>query len=163
MRSGPPEPAESVSRERAIPGCLAVAHTGHAEQVRFILNVLWFIFGSGFVLALGYGLAALICFALIVTIPFGVAALRLASYSLWPFGRTVVSRPDAGVASGLANILWVVLAGWWLALAHITAGIALCVTIIGIPFGIANFKLVPAAFWPLGRQVVDLDDPRPAT
>jgi uncharacterized membrane protein YccF (DUF307 family) len=128
----------------------------HAEGVRLILNVLWFIFGSGFLLAIAYGIAALICFALIVTIPFGVAALRLASYSLWPFGRTVVSRPDAGVASGLANILWVVLAGWWLALVHLTAGIAQCVTIIGIPFGVANFKLVPVAFWPLGRRIVDL-------
>ena len=128
--------------------------------VRFILNVLWFIFGSGFVLALGYGLAALICFALIITIPFGVASLRLAGYALWPFGRTVVHRPSAGVASGIANILWVVLAGWWLALGHIVAGIALCVTIIGIPFGIANFKLVPVAFWPLGRQIVDTESPR---
>lgn len=134
----------------------------HAELMRFILNVLWLIFGGGIVLALGYALAALVCFALIVTIPFGVASLRLASYSLWPFGRTVVSRSDAGVASGLANLIWVVVAGWWLALAHITAGIALCVTIIGIPFGIANFKLVPAAFWPLGREVVDLDELRPS-
>lgn len=133
-----------------------VADTSHAERVRLILNVLWFVFGSGFVLAVGYGVAALICFALIVTIPFGIASLRLAVYSLWPFGRSIVSRPDAGVASGVANVLWVVLAGWWLALAHITAGIAQCVTIIGIPFGIANLKLVPAAFWPLGRQIVDL-------
>jgi uncharacterized membrane protein YccF (DUF307 family) len=130
--------------------------------VRFILNVLWFIFGSGFLLALGYGLAALICFALVVTIPFGVASLRLASYALWPFGRTLVTRPTAGVASGLANVLWVVLAGWWLALGHVLAGVAQCVTIIGIPFGIANFKLVPAAFWPLGREIVDIDQPRTA-
>jgi uncharacterized membrane protein YccF (DUF307 family) len=129
--------------------------------VRLILNILWLIFGSGVLLAIGYGLAALVCFALIVTIPFGVASLRLAGYALWPFGRTVVSRPDAGVASGIGNILWVVLAGWWLALAHVTAGIALCLTILGIPFGIANFKLVPAAFWPLGRQIVDLDAPPP--
>ncbi|MEV6349249.1 YccF domain-containing protein [Actinoplanes sp. NPDC051851] len=125
--------------------------------MRVILNVLWFIFGSGFLLAIGYGVAALICFALVVTIPFGVAAMRLAIYSLWPFGRTVVSRQDAGVASGLANVLWVVLFGWWIALGHLTAGIAQCVTIIGIPFGIANFKLVPVAFWPLGRDIVDLD------
>ncbi len=125
--------------------------------MRLILNILWFIFGSGFLLGIGYAFAALICFALIVTIPFGVAAWRLAIYSLWPFGRTVVDRRDAGLASGLANILWLVLAGWWIALAHITAGIAQCVTIIGIPFGIANFKLVPAALWPLGREIVDLD------
>ncbi|MEU4221097.1 YccF domain-containing protein [Actinoplanes sp. NPDC026623] len=126
-------------------------------MVRLILNVLWFVFGSGFLLAIGYGLAALLCFALIVTIPFGVAALRLARYSLWPFGRTVVSRPDAGVASGLANVLWVLVAGWWLALTHLVAGVAQCITIIGIPFGIANFKLVPVAFWPLGRDIVRLD------
>ena len=130
-----------------------MVHHGH---VRLILNVLWFVFGSGFLLAIGYGIAALICFALIVTIPFGVAALRLAGYALWPFGRTVVSRPGAGVPSGLANVVWVVVAGWWLALLHIAHGIAQCVTIIGIPFGIANFKLVPVAFWPLGRHIVDL-------
>ena len=125
--------------------------------MRFILNVLWFIFGSGFLLGIAYGLAALICFVLVVTIPFGVAAGRLALYSLWPFGRTVVPKPGAGVASGLANILWVVVAGWWLALTHIVTGIAQCVTIIGIPFGIANFKLVPVAFWPLGQQVIEAD------
>ncbi|MGW0436778.1 YccF domain-containing protein [Micromonospora sp. NPDC003197] len=129
-------------------------------MVRFILNLLWLIFGSGIALAIGYGIAALICFALVVTIPFGVAALRLAYYSLWPFGRTLVPKPSAGLASGLANVLWVVLAGWWLALMHIVAGIGLCVTIVGIPFGIANFKLVPAAFWPLGREVVEVDDLR---
>ena len=127
-------------------------------MIRFVLNVLWLIFGSGIVLAIGYGIAALICFILIITIPFGVAALRLANYSLWPFGRTLVTKPGAGVGSGLANIIWVLLAGWWLALAHLIAGILQCVTIIGIPFGIANFKLVPAAFWPLGREVVDSDD-----
>ena len=127
------------------------------ENVRFILNVLWFIFGSGFLLAIAYGLAALICFVLIVTIPFGIASLRLAVYSLWPFGRTVVSRPGAGVASGIGNIVWVIVAGWWLALTHLVTGIAQCLTIIGIPFGIANFKLVPVALWPLGREIVDLD------
>jgi uncharacterized membrane protein YccF (DUF307 family) len=124
--------------------------------IRLILNILWLIFGSGIVLALGYAIAGIICFILIVTIPFGVAAFRLANYSLWPFGRTLVSKPTAGVASAVANVLWVILAGWWLALSHIVAGVALCLTIIGIPFGIANFKLVPAAFWPLGREIVDL-------
>ncbi|WP_433350352.1 YccF domain-containing protein [Micromonospora sp. CA-111912] len=124
-------------------------------MIRFLLNVLWLVFGGGLVLAVGYGIAALICFVLVVTIPFGVASLRLASYSLWPFGRTLVPKPGAGAPSGLANLLWVVLAGWWLALSHVLAGVALCVTIVGIPFGIANLKLVPAAFWPLGREVVD--------
>lgn len=120
-----------------------------------MLNVLWLVFGGGIVLALGYGVAALICFALVVTIPFGVASLRLASYSLWPFGRTLVPKPGAGIAPGVANVLWVLLAGWWLALSHIVAGLALCVTVIGIPFGVANFKLVPAALWPLGQEIVE--------
>ena len=125
-------------------------------MVRFILNLLWLIFGSGIALAIGYGIAALICFVLVVTIPFGVAALRLAYYSLWPFGRTLVPKPGAGLGSGVANVLWVIVAGWWLALMHIVAGVGLCLTIVGIPFGIANFKLVPAAFWPLGREVVEM-------
>ncbi|WP_433532300.1 YccF domain-containing protein [Micromonospora sp. CA-263727] len=123
-------------------------------MIRFVLNVLWLIFGGGLVLAVGYGIAALICFVLIVTIPFGVASLRLASYSLWPFGRTLVPKPGVGVVSGIANVIWVLLAGWWLALSHIVAGVGLCLTIIGIPFGVANFKLVPAALWPLGQEVV---------
>ena len=123
--------------------------------LRLILNILWFIF-FGWTLGLAYGIAALICFLLIVTIPFGVASLRLAVYSVWPFGRTIESRPGVHIASGLANILWLILAGWWIALIHIAAGIAQCITIIGIPFGIANFKLVPAALWPLGREIVTL-------
>ncbi len=134
-----------------------VAEVRHASSMmRFVLNVLWLIFGGGIVLAFGYLVAALICFVLVITIPFGVASLRLASYSLWPFGRTLVTKPGAGIASGLANVLWVLLAGWWLALSHLIAGVSLCVTIIGIPFGIANFKLVPAAFWPLGQEVIEV-------
>jgi uncharacterized membrane protein YccF (DUF307 family) len=124
-------------------------------MIRFVLNVLWLIFGSGIALALAYTVAGLICFLLVITIPFGVAAFRLANYSLWPFGRTLVTNSD-GVASGLANVLWVVLIGWWLALAHLLTGIAQLLTIIGIPFGVANLKLVPVAFWPLGRQVVPI-------
>jgi uncharacterized membrane protein YccF (DUF307 family) len=125
-------------------------------MIRLILNILWLIFGSGIALALAYAVAGIICFLLVVTIPFGVAAFRLANYSLWPFGRTLVTDPGAGVPSGLANVLWVLLAGWWLALTHLVTGVAQCLTIIGIPFGVANFKLVPAAFWPLGRRIVAL-------
>jgi uncharacterized membrane protein YccF (DUF307 family) len=123
--------------------------------IRLILNVLWLIFGGGLVLGAAYGIAALICFVLVITIPFGVASLRLAVYSLWPFGRTLVTKPSAGLASGAANVVWLIVAGWWLALTHVITGVALCITIIGIPFGVANFKLVPAALWPLGREVVD--------
>ncbi|GIJ43986.1 hypothetical protein Val02_08720 [Virgisporangium aliadipatigenens] len=131
-------------------------------MIRFLLNVLWFFFGSGFVLFLGYGFAALVCVCLVVTIPFAVASWRLAVYSLWPFGRTIVDKPSAGVATGAANVLWLIVAGWWIALLHLVAGIAQCLTVIGIPFGVANVKLTLVALWPLGREVVDVDDlPRP--
>ena len=121
--------------------------------MRLVLNVIWFVL-AGFWLALGYTLAAIICFILIVTIPFGIAALRIAAYALWPFGRTVVRRADAGAGSTIGNVLWVLLFGWWLALEHLLTGIALCVTIIGIPLGLANFKLIPISFAPLGREII---------
>jgi uncharacterized membrane protein YccF (DUF307 family) len=125
--------------------------------MRFVLNVLWLIFG-GFLLALGYALAGVLCFILIVTIPFGIASFRMANYALWPFGRKLVPRADAGVASVIGNVLWFIVAGWWLAILHISTAIAQFVTIIGIPLGIANVKMVPVSMFPLGHQVVDADD-----
>ncbi|MGD3107538.1 YccF domain-containing protein [Streptomyces sp. YGL11-2] len=126
--------------------------------MKFILNVLWLIL-CGFWMALGYALAGIICCVLIITIPFGIASFRMASYALWPFGRTTVERRDAGAGSVIGNIIWIVFAGWWLALGHIATGIALCVTIIGIPFGIANFKMIPISLLPLGREIVPTDQP----
>src|SRR3954452_9491601 len=105
-------------------------------------------------MALAYVLAALVAFLLIVTIPFGVAALRIAGFALWPFGRTVVKRPTAGAGSAIGNVLWLVLFGWWLALGHVVTGVLLCLTVIGIPLGLANFKLVPVSLLPLGRDIV---------
>ena len=125
--------------------------------MRHVLNILWLVL-AGFWLALGYVAAAIICFLLIVTIPFGIAALRIAAYTLWPFGSTMVQRDDAGAASAVGNVLWVLLCGWWLALAHIVAGLMLCATIIGIPLGLACFKLVGVSFWPLGREVVTVEE-----
>ena len=122
--------------------------------MRLILNIIWFVL-CGVWLAIGYALAAVICFILIITIPFGIAALRIAVFALWPFGKTVVRRPDAGVASGIGNILWLVLCGWWLALGHLITGVALCITIIGIPLGIASFKMIPISLTPLGHRIVD--------
>jgi uncharacterized membrane protein YccF (DUF307 family) len=127
--------------------------------VRLILNVIWFVL-CGVWLAIGYAIAALICFVLIITIPFGVAARRSAVFALWPFGKTVVRRSDAGVFSGIGNVIWLVLCGWWLAIGHLVTGVALCLTIIGIPLGLANFKLIPVSLLPLGREIVDVDDPR---
>jgi uncharacterized membrane protein YccF (DUF307 family) len=125
--------------------------------VRLLLNLIWLVL-AGFWMAIGYAVAALICFILIITIPFGVAALRIGVYSLWPFGRTVVRRHDAGAASAIGNVLWLVLCGWWLALGHLVGGIALCLTIIGIPLGIANFKLIPVSLLPLGREILTIEE-----
>lgn len=94
-------------------------------------------------------------FVLIVTIPWGIAAARIGVDALWPFGKTVVDKPTAGIGSALGNVVWVILAGWWLAIGHILSGIALCITILGIPFGIANFKMVPVSLMPLGKDIVD--------
>ena len=125
--------------------------------MRLVLNIIWVVF-AGLWLALFYVVAALIMFIGIITIPFGIAALRIAGYALWPFGATVVPRADAGVASTIGNVLWVLLCGWWLALAHLVTGVLQCLTIIGIPLGIANIKLVPLAFWPLGREIVSVEE-----
>jgi uncharacterized membrane protein YccF (DUF307 family) len=127
--------------------------------MRTILNVLWLIL-SGFWLFLGYVAAGIVMCILIITIPFGIASFRLAAYVLWPFGRTVVRRPGAGTASTIGNVIWFILAGLWLAIGHIVSGIALCITIIGIPFGIANFKLAFVAIAPLGKDIVSTHDPR---
>jgi uncharacterized membrane protein YccF (DUF307 family) len=124
--------------------------------MRVVLNIIWLLF-AGLWLALLYVLAALICFVLIITIPFGIAALRIAAFALWPFGSTVVKRPDAGVASTIGNILWFLFCGWWLALGHLVTGVILCLTIIGIPLGLANFKLISVSLAPLGREIVPID------
>ena len=91
---------------------------------------------------------------LVVTIPFGIASFRLAGFVLWPFGRTTVRAPGAGVASAIGNLVWFLVAGWWLAVIHVVAGVGFCLTIIGIPFGIAHFKMVPVSLMPLGREIV---------
>jgi uncharacterized membrane protein YccF (DUF307 family) len=119
-----------------------------------LLNIIWLVL-SGFWLFLGYVLAGVIMCVLIVTIPWGIASFRIAQYALWPFGREVVQKPTSGAWSFIGNVIWVILAGWWLALAHIVSGLLLCVTIIGIPLGIANFKLVPVSLAPLGKEIVE--------
>ncbi|HEY0693955.1 MAG TPA: YccF domain-containing protein [Kribbella sp.] len=124
--------------------------------MRTILNLIWLVL-AGFWLAVGYVVAGLICCVLIITIPFGIASFRIAGYALWPFGRTVVDKPGAGAPSALGNIIWLVVAGWWLALGHLVSGIALCVTIIGLPLGLANFKLIPISLLPLGKEIVRSD------
>ena len=128
--------------------------------MRTLLNIIWLVL-SGFWMALGYVIAGIICCILIVTIPFGIASFRIANYALWPFGRTVVRDPQSGAPSAIGNIIWLLVAGIWLAIGHITTGIAMCITIIGIPLGIASFKMVPVSLLPLGSRIISPDAPQP--
>ncbi len=125
--------------------------------MRLVLNIIWLIFG-GLWLALGYLLAALICFVLIVTIPFGFAAARIALFALWPFGRTVVDKPGPRPGALVGNVLWILLCGIWLAIGHVITAIGMAITIIGIPLALANLKLIPVSLMPLGKEIIDVDD-----
>jgi uncharacterized membrane protein YccF (DUF307 family) len=126
--------------------------------VRVLLNILWLVL-CGFWLAIGYVVVGTVMCILIITIPFGVASFRLAAFTLWPFGRTLVPKTDAGAPSFVGNVLWFLLAGLWMAIAHVVTGVLLCITIVGIPLGIADFKLAAAAIAPLGKEIVSTDDP----
>jgi len=126
--------------------------------MRLVLNIIWLLFG-GLWLAMGYALAALVCFVLIITIPFGFAALRIAMYALWPFGRTIVAKPNAGSGAFVGNVIWVVLCGLWLAIGHVVSAIGMAITIVGIPLALANLKLIPVSLMPLGKEIVPTDQP----
>ncbi|MBV9000829.1 MAG: YccF domain-containing protein [Solirubrobacterales bacterium] len=127
--------------------------------MRLILNLIWLVL-AGFWLALLYAFFGILSFILIITIPFGLACFRIAAFALWPFGRRIVRRPTSGAPSIVGNIVWIIFFGWELALAHLATGVALCLTIIGIPLGLANFKLIPVSLLPLGTEIVGSDDPR---
>lgn len=124
--------------------------------MKALLNIIWLVLG-GFWLALGYVLAGVICCVLIITIPFGIASFRMAGYALWPFGRTIVDRPSAGAMSTIGNVIWILVAGWWMAIGHLTTAAAQAVTIIGIPLAVANLKMIPVSLVPLGKQIVPTD------
>ncbi len=116
-------------------------------------NILWLIL-CGFWMAILYLIGGLLGLVLIVTIPLGIQAFKLAGYVIWPFGRTVVSQPGASpVWTAIGNVIWVILIGWWLALAHVVAAVLFFITIIGIPFGVANLKLARLALLPFGFDV----------
>jgi uncharacterized membrane protein YccF (DUF307 family) len=121
--------------------------------VKVVLNVIWLVL-AGWWLAIGYAIAGIICFILIITIPFGIASFRIANYALWPFGRTIIHNPRAGAPSVIGNVIWLIVAGIWLAIGNLVAGVALCITIIGIPLGLACFKLIPVSLVPLGKIIV---------
>ncbi len=128
--------------------------------MRLVLNIIWLVFG-GLWLALGYLVAALVCFLLIVTIPFGFASLRIALFALWPFGQTVVDKPGPRPGALIGNILWLLLCGIWLAIGHVLTAIAMAVTIVGIPLALANLKLIPVSLMPLGKEIVPVDSTHP--
>ncbi|WP_159619957.1 YccF domain-containing protein [Arthrobacter zhaoguopingii] len=120
-----------------------------------LLNVIWLLFG-GIWLALGYFAAGILCCVLIITIPFGIASFRIGLYALWPFGRTVVDRGgQVSFFSTLGNVIWLLVAGIWIAIGHVLTAIPMFVSIIGIPLGIANLKLIPVSLMPLGKVIVE--------
>ena len=128
--------------------------------MRTLLNIIWFVFG-GLWLAIGYTLAGILCSILIVTLPGGIASFRMANYAIWPFGRAVVQQPDAGAGSLFLNIVWIILAGWWLALEHVVTAVAQAITIVGIPLAIANLKMIPISLFPYGKRIVPTDSLSP--
>ena len=123
--------------------------------MKVIGNILWLVL-AGLWLAIGYVLAGLLAFVLIVTIPFGIASFRLASFVVWPFGRTTIWQRNAGFWSVIGNVVWIIFFGWELALMHLIAGLLLMITIIGIPFGVACWKMIPLSLVPLGREIVPI-------
>ena len=133
----------------------------------FILNILWFVFG-GFLAGLGWIVAGVIMAITIIGIPWARACFVLARYSFWPFGYDLISRDElhgredigTGTLGTIGNIIWFVLAGWWLAIMHITVAAGLAITIIGIPFAWAHVKLALASLFPIGKTVVAIDELR---
>lgn len=120
----------------------------------FILNILWAILG-GFILALEYLLAGLLCCLTIVGIPFGMQCFKIAGLALFPFGKTFDNRGSSGVGNALFNILWFLFAGVWICLTHLGLAISLAVTLIGIPFAIQHVKLAFLALFPFGVRITE--------
>lgn len=132
------------------------------SPVSLVLNILWVVLG-GIWMALGWLLAAVIMAITIIGLPWTRAALTIAAYTFLPFGQTVVDRPRSPVGKTLGlvgNIIWLVLAGWWLALGHLVTAVLLAITIIGLPFAWAHLKLAGVSLWPVGKEVVSNDEAR---
>lgn len=125
-------------------------------------NIIWFVFG-GLIMGLAWWLAGTLCFISIIGIPWGKACFVIGQFTFWPFGKEAVSRKQksgnddigTGTLGLIGNVLWLIFMGIWLAIGHIVSGILCCITIIGIPFGIQHFKLVPISLMPIGMTVVD--------
>jgi uncharacterized membrane protein YccF (DUF307 family) len=128
------------------------------SPVNVLLNLLWLVFG-GLAAAIAWLLAAAIMAVTIIGLPWCFAAFRTALYTFLPFGQEIRSRPDAGVLSALGNIVWFVLAGWWLAIVHLVLAVMLALTIIGLPFAWAHLKLAGASLAPVGKEIVPRGSP----
>jgi len=147
---------------------LATQHNRSMNFLHFLLNVLW-VFTGGWWMAAGWVLGGLLMAITIVGLPWTRAAFNIALYTFLPFGNRAVSRArfsgqediGTGPLGFLGNVIWLVLAGWWLALAHLAAAIGLAVTVIGIPFAWAHVKLAGIALWPIGRLIVSAEEAAP--
>ena len=125
-------------------------------------NVIWFCFLGGFFSWLLWLIACLLAYISIVGIPWGRACWNISEMAAWPFGKEAINRREltdrrdfgTGIFGSVGNVLWLLLVGVWLALAHTISGLALCITIIGIPFGLQHFKLAGLALWPIGKAIV---------
>ena len=126
------------------------------NKMALILNILWFVFGGGLLAWILWVLLGCLLYITIIGIPFGIAAFRIAGFAAFPFGKELVDSRVLGeeriIGTGLANFLWIILAGIWLAISHIIAGVSMCLTIIGITFGFAHFRLAGVCFAPLGKK-----------
>jgi uncharacterized membrane protein YccF (DUF307 family) len=123
--------------------------------MNFLGNLIWLIFG-GLIIAIEYFIGSLVLMITIIGIPFGIQTLKMASLSLWPFGRdTVVHTRASGCLYVLMNVIWLLAGGLWIAATHAIFGVLLCITIIGIPFGLQHFKLTAIALSPFGRDIVN--------
>lgn len=122
--------------------------------MRTLLNVIWFLL-AGLWLGLAYVVAGILGFLFIITAPIGVASFRMARYVMWPFGKAVVPAPGAGALSGIANVVWFFIAGWWLALGHLATAVAQALTIVGIVNAVVSLKMIPVSCFPFGKRIVD--------
>ena len=133
-------------------------------MIRTVGNILWFVLG-GLVMGLAWWLIGLLAFITIIGIPWGRSCLVIGQFTMWPFGREAISRSElrqredigTGLLGLLGNVIWFLLAGFWLAVAHIMVALALFLTIIGIPFGIQHLKLAGIALAPVGKTIVFSD------
>jgi uncharacterized membrane protein YccF (DUF307 family) len=124
--------------------------------MRILGNLVWLLFG-GIIIAIEYFIGSIVLMITIVGIPFGIQTLKMAALAIWPFGRdTRVHERASGCLYILMNILWLLTGGLWIAATHAIFGIILCITIIGIPFGLQHFKLTAIALSPFGRDIVNV-------